>query len=175
MKRRLKLIAAGVAVTAAVTFGAAALAAAGDSTDPLVTLSYLNNVFAPTVTAKVDEAVTANETALKAKLDTAITEWTKTIQTQGGGGSSSVYSVVTLNKGQTLTGSVGCELMLRVGGATLSSSGAPGLVDSTAGGVLSGGGALVQNHLYLVTVDTRTVTAAADSVKLLVRGSYTVG
>lgn len=173
MKRKLKLAAAVVGVTAAITFGAAALAAAGDSTDPLVTLSYLNNVFAPTVTAKVDEAVAANETALKNDLDEAIQKWESQLQTQGGG-SSSTFTVVTLTKGQKLVGSVGCEVMLRVGTATCLASGSPGLIDCTAGTTLSAGSALTQNHLYMVTVDTRTISATADTVKLLVRGSYTI-
>ena len=173
MKRKLKLAAAVVGVTAAITFGAAALAAAGDSTDPLVTLSYLNDVFAPSVTAKVDEAVAANEAALKNELDAAIQEWESQLQSQGGG-SSSAFSVVTLTRGQKLEGSVGCEIMLRVGSATCLASGSPGLIDCTDGATLSAGGALVTNHLYMVTVDIRTVSAAADTVKLLVRGSYTI-
>ena len=64
--------------------------------------------------------------------------------------------------------------MLRVGTATCVASGAPGLVDSTGGTTLANGNALVTNHLYLVTVATRGVTATADTVKLLVRGSYTI-
>ena len=173
MKRKLKLAAAVVGVTAVITFGAAALAAAGDSTDPLVTLSYLNNIFAPSVTAKVDEAVAANETNLKNELNAAIQKWEGQLQSQGGG-SSSAFSVVTLTKGQKLEGSVGCEIMLRVGTATCLASGSPGLIDSTDGTTLSAGSALVTNHLYMVTVDTRTVSATADTVKLLVRGSYTI-
>ena len=36
------------------------------------------------------------------------------------------------------------------------------------------GGALVQNHLYMMTVEGRGVRATAATTKLLVRGSYTV-
>lgn len=34
--------------------------------------------------------------------------------------------------------------------------------------------ALAANHLYMVTVSTRSVTAAAPTVKLLVRGPYAI-
>ena len=64
--------------------------------------------------------------------------------------------------------------MLRVGTATCVSPSSPGLIDETAASTLNNGGALVTNHLYMVTIDTRSVTATAATTKLLVRGSYTI-
>ena len=156
MKKNWKLALTALVLTAAISGGVAAFAAGtgGSADDPLVTLSYLNDVFAPSLNDTVDKAVAANEAALKQDLDDAISEWNTKIQ--------------------GLTGQVGCEIMLRVGTATCVASGAPGLVDSTGGTTLANGNALVTNHLYLVTVDTRGVTATADTVKLLVRGSYTI-
>lgn len=175
MKRKFKFLAAAVAVAAVVTFGAAALAAAGDSNDPLVTLSYLTNVFTPQVETKVNEAVAANEAALKSELDAAIEEWDKLVSGQSAqGGSSSAFTVVTLSKGQQLVGSVGCEVMLRVGTAVCVSDSAPGLIDCTKGATLNNGSALVKNHLYMVTIETRAVKATADTVKVLARGNYTI-
>ena len=47
---------------------------------------------------------------------------------------------------------------------------------SVGGGLsVSGGGALAANHLYMMTVENRGVKAGADTVKLLVRGTYTIG
>ena len=178
MKKNWKLALTALVLTAAISGGVAAFAAGtgGSADDPLVTLSYLNDVFAPSLNDTVDKAVAANEAALKQDLDDAISDWNTKIQGQmgGSGSGSAAYSVVTLSNGQTLTGQVGCEIMLRVGTATCVASGAPGLVDSTGGITLANGNALVTNHLYLVTVDTRGVTATADTVKLLVRGSYTI-
>ena len=37
-----------------------------------------------------------------------------------------------------------------------------------------GGGALVQNHLYMMTIEGRGVKATAATTKLLVRGGYTI-
>lgn len=156
--------------------------AAGGSSDPLVSVSYLEKVFAPSVYEKVDKAVKDNEAALKADLNKAIDEWDKRLQSgqtsappaQGGGDSAS-FQVVTLSKGQILTGQVGCEVMLRVGAAVCVSDSAPGLIDTTGATTLNNGGALQTNHLYMVTIPTRGVKAATDVVKVLVRGSYAVG
>ena len=101
-------------------------------------------------------------------------------QQMGGHGSvgttaSSSFVVVTLSNGQTLKGDIGCEVMLRVGTAVCVASSTPGLVDESAATTLNNGGALVQNHLYLMTIENRGVKATAATTKLLVRGSYTIG
>ena len=82
--------------------------------------------------------------------------------------------MVTLNEGQTLTGGVGCEVMLRVGSAVCVAPSAPGLIDETTAGTLNNGGALAQNHLYMMTIENRAVRATAATTKLLVRGTYTL-
>ena len=176
--KRWKPILATALACALLAAGAAAFAAGGTD-DPLVSLGYLNKVFAPAVYEKVDKAVKDNETALKADLDQAIDTWNKKLQsgqtsTPSQGGDSASFQVVTLSRGQTLTGQVGCEVMLRVGTAVCVSDSAPGLIDTTEGTTLNHGGALQANHLYMVTIATRGVTATADVVKVLARGSYTI-
>ena len=79
-----------------------------------------------------------------------------------------------LPKGQSLSLSVGGEVMLRVGSAACGAASAPGLIDETTAGSVDNGGALVKNHLYMSTIDGRTVKATSDGVKLLVRGSYSI-
>ena len=179
MKKHWKQAAAALVAVAVVLVGASAVAAGG-SGDPLVTLSYLQNVFKPQVDTAVDQAVKANESALKAELNSAIDRWSEDIRRQIGNGtgsagtSGSTFEVVTLSNGQTLTGEVGCEVMLRVGSATCVSSSSPGLIDTTSGGTLDNGGALTTNHLYMITIETRGVRATANTVKVLVRGSYAI-
>ncbi len=85
-----------------------------------------------------------------------------------------MFTVVTLSQGQTLYGSIGCEIMLRVGTAECVADSVPGLVDGTSGGTLNGGKALEQNHLYMATIENRGVRATAATVKVLVRGGYTI-
>lgn len=84
------------------------------------------------------------------------------------------FVLVTLSNGQTLKGEVGTEVMLRVGTATCTATSSPGLIDTTSAGTLDNGKALTKNHLYMMTIEDRGVKATASTVKLLVRGSYTV-
>lgn len=69
--------------------------------------------------------------------------------------------MVTLTSGQVLTGDIGCEVMLRVGTAVCVSPSSPGLIDETAATALNNGSALVQNHLYMMTIEGRGVRATA--------------
>lgn len=174
--KRWKTVSAILVVCVLLAAGTAALAAGGSS-DPLVSLGYLNKVFVPSVYAEVDRAVQNNEAALKAELNKTIEAWDTQLQgtSPGQGGDSASFKVVTLSKGQTLTGQVGCEVMLRIGSAVCVTDSAPGLIDTTDGTTLNHGGALQTNHLYMVTIETRGVRATSDVVKVLARGSYTVG
>lgn len=143
-------------------------AEAGSAQDPLVTLSYLNDTFLSTILARVDEKIAARN----AQLGYAAPETPP--GTTPIGTSASSFTVVTLSNGQTLTGDIGCEVMLRVGSAVCVSSSNPGLIDESSAAVLNNGGALAQNHLYMMTIENRGVRATAATTKLLVRGGYTI-
>ena len=141
-------------------------AEAGSSQDPLVTLSYLNDTFLGQIMEQVDAKIAQRNSQIVQELGG---------QTSSGGtATASTFTVVTLSSGQTLTGDIGCEVMLRVGTAACVSPSTPGLIDESAGSTLSNGGALVQNHLYMMTVEGRGVRATVATTKLLVRGSYTI-
>lgn len=144
-----------LAISAALMTGASLAAEAGSSQDPLVTLSYLNDTFFNSIMQRVDQRIAE-----------------RTGQALPG---ASSFVVVTLNDGQTLTGGVGCEVMLRVGGAVCVSPSDPGLIDETAGTTLANGASLLQNHLYMMTIDGRGVRASGGTAKVLARGTYTVG
>ena len=64
--------------------------------------------------------------------------------------------------------------VLRVGTAVCVASGSPGLIDETDASTLGNGAGLEKNHLYMMTVSERGVKAAAETAKLLVRGSYEI-
>lgn len=143
-----------------------AAAEVGSSEDPLVTLSYLNETFLDSIMDRVDQKIAAR--------NTQIIQQTGGQVSSGTGSAASTFSVVTLSSGQVLTGDIGCEVMLRVGSATCVSPSSPGLIDETAATTLNNGEALVQNHLYMMTIEGRGVRATAATTKLLVRGSYTI-
>ena len=91
----------------------------------------------------------------------------------GGAGSTDTYAVVSLSAGQTLSGQVGCEILLRVGSAQVSASESPGLVDTTDASSLSNGSALKANHLYLVSIGGNGIKATS-AAKVIVRGDYSI-
>ncbi len=140
-------------------------AEAGSSSDPLVTLSYLNDTFMNTIMQRVDQKIAVRNSQLAQEGGLVL---------NGGTGTAATFAVVTLSSGQILTGEIGCEVMLRVGGAACVSPSSPGLIDETTAGILNNGGALAQNHLYMMTIEGRGVKATSATTKLLVRGTYTI-
>ena len=149
----------------------AAFAAAGDQTDPLVTLSYLNQTAIPQIVKQVEEKTSSKQRELQQQLAAQISQYLQ----QGGGasGGSASYTLVSMTSGQTMSLGVGCELLPRIGTVTVKANTAPALIDLTTGGTVDSGAALTRNHLYMATIADRTLTAVGD-VKLLVRGSYSI-
>jgi len=173
MKKTIRIVL--IALAAALLLGIAALAvdaatSAGSEDDPLVTLSYINDVFVPYVTSLFRQDLEEKETALQESLE-------ERISALEGAGVSGIggreYVVETLEAGQTLICQRGAELMLRIGRATVTAENVPGLVDTATTGNLNDGEELTVNHLYMVTINGHGVRAE-DTVKILVRGDYTI-
>lgn len=135
----------------------------GSASDPLVTLSYLNETFLGQIMTQVEQKIAARNSQLLQQMGGV-----------SGSTASASFTVVTLTKGQVLTGDIGCEVMLRVGSASCVSPSNPGLIDETSAATLNNGSALTANHLYMMTIEGRGVKAGADTTKLLVRGTYTI-
>ena len=91
----------------------------------------------------------------------------------GGGGTAGTMKKVEVPSGKTVTLALGSEALLRIGSASCVASGAPGLIDMTAGSELSNGGALQKNHLYMCTVEGRGFKATA-AVTVFIRGVYSI-
>lgn len=175
-KRKL-LLAAAAAVAVAAATGLTILAAtnSGDQTNPLITLSYLNNQFAPQIKSELRGEIAAAETELTKRFNETVTSGAASPASPAAPDSegAEAFAVVTLSRGQTVKCSVGAELLLRIGGAA-SVGEAPGLVDSTGGTTLADGGDLAVNHLYMVTIDGNGIKASSDTVKVMIRGDYAV-
>ena len=153
-----------VSLAATVLTALTALAAGdpGGKADPLVTLSYLTETFAPRLMDEVDGLLEKRNAALAKEL----------LDKQFPDGSGEAYATVTLSAGEILRGETGCEVLLRFGSARCAGTEAVGLVDTTSGGSLNSGNTLEANHLYLLP-EVRDV-ASPDGAVLLVRGSYTI-
>ena len=169
MRRKNWKIRLGALILTAVCLGtgAALAAGAGGEDDPLVTLSYLDETVLPKLVADAEARADARQAELLGQLEQAMAQG-------GGAGSGASYVVVTLSPGQRLNLDLGSEVMLRVGSATAGAAVNPALVDITTGENLNSGAGLVQNHLYLATMTDHYVTAGGSTVKVLVRGGYSV-
>lgn len=168
MKREKKsLIAAGVllAVLLVASIGALAATNYGTKDDPLVTLSYLDNTVTGAILDKLDASIAETENELTASFDEKIAS----------SGGAETFSLVTLTNGQKVTCGVGAEIMLRIGAAASYGSDSPRLVNTTAGtSVTAAGEVLAVNNMYMVTIQGNGIQAASDTVKVLIRGSYTI-
>lgn len=153
MKHKWKIAVAAVCAVVLLTVAFAAAAAGGEG-DPLITLSYLKNVFTPQVQTMVDQAVETGKAENKADLDAAIQNWDAQVgQAVEDALNSQVieeaasFVSADMAEGKTITIETGCEVILRSGKPVCSAD----LIDQTDGTVLKAGETLKTNHLYLAT------------------------
>ncbi len=193
----------GLVLTAVVFMGVIAIAAEyGGKDDPLVSLSYINSVFAPDLQAKIDKNIENKINAFSNEVDNKLSSYSNNLDKKiaeftaenasfaadstvlesiaqsvasrvGNKGQTASFTLVKLSAGQVLRCSVGTEVLLRLGSAVCVSSGTPGLIDTTSAKNLPGGSALSKNHLYLCTVNGRGVSAPSGAT-VLVRGGYSI-
>lgn len=158
--KKVLYVLAGILILAVgVGVGAYAASAFGTQSDPLISKSYLDDVLTP---------------QLQADFESQIDESTQQLEQEINGVESSIsgnFSTVTLTAGQVLEGSVGCEIVLRLGSAA--AYGTTGLTDLTSGAVVSNGSSVTANHLCVVSAANEGVKASG-SVTLLVRGTFSI-
>ena len=84
------------------------------------------------------------------------------------------FEVVSLKSGQKIVGDAGCEMILRMGKATIFSTEKGGISDVTIGGDHPDGTNMPANHLLIVPVgDGRGIKAESD-VLVMVKGKYAI-
>lgn len=172
----------------------------GSQSDPLVTLSYIEQVLLPKTQKDVDksvsnamgdfeDALSDSNRSIQSYIDKKLRSFAAgdvdeelidaiaaSILEQTGdsitAGEAS-WSVVQVPAGCTVVCEVGVQAILRVGQATCVAAGSPGLIDLSNGETLANGGALAANHLYAVSVQGRGIYTA-QGCTLLIAGSYTI-
>lgn len=137
-----------------ITVTGVALAAGtqGTRNDPLVTLSYLNDVLIPDLMIQADNHIEEKANQLMEEART---------------GNKAVFATVEIPAGKTMTLIAGTQVILRTGAA----SNMDGLIDVTDGASMWN--MLQENHLYIAVKDGQVVTVAENSL-FLVQGRYTV-
>ena len=142
---------------------ASALAAGGDLSDPLASLSYLTGIFTDTVNKEVDERLDESDEALLSG------------HSEDGAAAAGSYTATwaeqRLKEGDVLTGSTGTSVLVLAGSATVTFSGT--VVDATAGTAVASGSALAVNHRYLVAEDTAAnFTVTSKTAVVDYQGDY---
>ncbi|WP_312702099.1 hypothetical protein [Sedimentibacter sp.] len=147
----------------------AIFAAAGDSSDPIVVLSYLND----RINSLIKDYGLEDIKTIKEKVDKLGTDSPST-GTETGTGTTSSLVVVEIKDGEKLIGGAGTELILRGGKATIVGSELGGLADVTIGKDFVSGMEAVPNHLMIVPRDDGRGVYADTYAVFMVRGTYEV-
>lgn len=172
----------------------------GSQSDPLVTLSYINEVLLPETKAELDGKISQTVSdydqtlqqqtgALEDYVDRQLRNYASgqvdsslidqiaaaVVQQMGGttASGSASWSVVQIPAGAQVSCGVGCQIILRSGAAVCVAAGAPGLVDLSDAESLNNGQAMAANHLYLVNTEGRGFSSA-QGCSVLIAGDYTV-
>ncbi|HMM69318.1 hypothetical protein [Gudongella oleilytica] len=128
----------------------------GTESDPLISLSYLEE--------RLDE--------LKDYIDSKVGSTGEQVPSIP---SDNSLAVVELFNGQMLIGDAGSEIILRSGSATAITSPSGGLSDVTAGTDIAEGKPIPANHLLIIPrSDGRGIFVTKNSTFVMVRGGYTI-
>jgi len=150
VKRPIALLASLLAVTVLAT---AAMAAGGDSSDPLISLNYLQTTFTTKATSSIDAALDKADQAAYAKAEAALRSTIAAAEANVGAQRADVFTESRLKQGDILSGTTGLQVIVLAGSVNVQfSSGA--VVDVTTGSEVKSGAALAENHRYLVAEDT---------------------
>ena len=154
MKRKHMVRAAAAVLACAALTGAALALSTGDS---LISLSYLNDTYIPTVVAQgtkaADEKLIQAYQAASQKLDEVNQGYG--VQQGSGGSYSADLRSRDMVRGDQLKLPTGSVVQLAAGAGTVVHTGA--VIDVTAGQTVASGAALVSGHRYLVGEDTSAV------------------
>ena len=147
----------------AMAFTAVIYAAPGDTNDPIVVLSYLND----RIKALINDYKLDDIEDLQKKVDNLAS-------TTGSGGSSAALEIVEIKSGEKLIAEAGTELILRGGMAYIIGSESGGISNVTAGKDFVSGMEFVANHLMIVPRSDGRGAYTNDYAIFMVRGTYEI-
>ena len=170
MKKRIKSAILAIVITAAIGLAAAAASNAGSASNPLISLSYLNNTLKNEI---LNTAETSAANALNPVYDNAVSQIDNIENTTGSEYNfSSVYTQKRLKNGDTITGNLGSSFILLAGEATVSFS-SGGVVDITDGSAIASGSELKTDHRYFVADEYDAIfTVTSDTAVVQFEGDY---
>lgn len=133
--------------------------------DPVVSLSYLSEIFAPNFKNEI-------KTEIKAELS----KENKNSQNTSVETISNIpkFEVAVIPKGKTFVGEESCEFILRSGSAISVISSQGGLCDTTAGRDIGKNEEIPSNHLIIIPRNDKRGFVANEDVIIMVRGEYSI-
>ena len=172
MKRPIALLASLLAVTVLAT---AATAAGGGSSDPLISLNYLQTTFTTKATSSIDAALDKADQAAYAKAEAALRSTIAAAEANVGAQRADVFTESRLKQGDILSGTTGLQVIVLAGSVNVQFS--SGAEDTTALFTVTGKTAVVNYCGFYSIASSSSVDypAMAASLKTLTlfRGSDT--
>lgn len=154
---------------------ASALGAAGDATDPVVSLSYLDEVFGPAMEEQSRDLVDKGLAGTYASQFSVLADTIgahRLSAARADSASKSAEGTVLLKKGDLFTAAPGTQVQLKDGSVA---AGTSYLIDVTNGKAVPKGSSLQKKILYMMS-DSQTgdLTVASETAELYVSGVYTL-
>lgn len=144
-------------------FSTVIFAAPGDTSDPIVVLSYLNEQ----IEALISKYNLEDIDDMQKQIDN--------LDSSGGGSSSGMaLEIVEIRDGEKIIAGSGTELILRGGEAVIIGSEMGGISDVTLGKDFVSGMSVVPNHLMIVPREDGRGVYAEEYAIFMVRGTYEV-
>lgn len=183
MKKKRLAVTLSILVGVLLTVFAVFSASAYTDSDPLITLSYLQEIFAPSLKQEIISSVenmsttdTAVEESLPAATDNAAEAVPVDTPVRN---ESKSYTLLELSLGQTVMADSICEFIVRPGSkvAVISPFPSQGVADITNGvEVLSGENVSINAYCLIPRgADGRGITVLSEKAYIMIRGDYTIG
>jgi hypothetical protein len=183
MKKQVKIIVSVLAVICALTV--TVIAAYDSSEDPLISFSYLNDIFKKEILAEIDDRIDDRFDELQSAIDDYLADLEipeATIPDQPDDDDEPVeypsvqWDIVELTYGQAIYAVSSCELILRSGSAVcIAPDAKQGIADLTTGTEIYNGENFTKSHLCMIPRgDGRGIKATHESVFVMIRGEYTI-
>ena len=128
--------------------GAYAAGTAGTQGDPLISMSYLDDVLAPSIRSAYTSRIESEARELEESVQNSLAD------------AAGAFEAVSLAEGEGMPCPAGTQLLFRSGTAAATAA----LADLTTGETLAAGSALAANHLYLATDDCELIASTASAL-----------
>ena len=163
-KQRWLVVSIGVLLAAAMILAVSVFGAEGASSDPLVSLGYLNGSYRTKILSELDTKLRQEVSSLSEKL----TKQIDAVRTSAAQHTTvqPTHTTVTIGASTSYTAPAASEFLVLSG---VLDCGSATLTDTASGTRLAAGELLEVNHLYVATAST--VLRATETAQILIRKS----